>query len=341
LLSPGPSYSSTAALAGYAQDPNKKTPYSYQYNLTVQSELPAQIVAQVAYVGSTSKHLIGYEPFNTAPVASPLYTLPSDVNARRLLPQFGDVYQGANRYRANYNALQVEARKRYRKGLEFQANYTYGRSLDNQSSLGEIKTQDPFNPGPDYSRSSFDLTHIFNLSFVYDLPFGRGRRFETRLPRALDMFVGGWSMQSINRFETGPPLNVTLGGLDEANTGYAGSTAQRPNVVGNPNAGPRTVTQWFNTQAFLTDPPVPGTYGNSRPFTIHTDAIRKSDLSIYKRFITFDQQSLDFRLEAFNLPNTPSFAGPKVNEQAQGSFGTINATSVASRQVQLAVRYTF
>jgi hypothetical protein len=341
LQSPGPSYSSTAALAGYAQVPEKKTPYSQQYNLTVQRELPAQIIAQIAYVGSASKHLIGYEPFNTAPVASPTEASPvlNPVGPRRLLPQYGDIYQGANRYKANYNALQIAARRRYRAGIEFQGNYTYSRSMDNQSSLGEMKTQDPFNPGPDYSRSSFDLTHIFNLSFVCDLPFGRGRAFGTQWPRAMDRVLGGWSIQSINRYETGPPVNVTLGGLDNANTGYVGSTEQRPNVLGDPNAGPRTVAQWFNTQAFSLS--TPGTYGDSRPFTIHSDALHKTDLSIYKRFLTVDQQTLDLRLEAFNLPNTPSFAGPKVNEQAHGSFGTITGVSVNARQLQIALRYSF
>jgi hypothetical protein len=341
LQSPGPSYSSTAVLAGYAQVPEKKTPYSQQYNLTVQRELPAQIIAQIAYVGSTSKHLIGYEPFNTAPVADPNQSDPvlNPVNPRRLLPQYGDIYQGANRYKANYNALQIAARRRYRAGFEFQGNYTYSRSMDNQSSLGEMKTQDPFNPGPDYSRSSFDLTHIFNLSFVYDLPFGRGRYLGTRWPRALDSVIGGWSIQSINRYETGPPVNVTLGGKDIANTGYAGISVQRPNVIGNPNAGPHNISQWFNTQAFST--PAQGTYGDSRPFTIHSDALRKTDLSIYKRFFTVEQQTLDLRLEAFNLPNTPSFASPKVNEQAQGSFGTVTGVSVNARQLQLALRYTF
>lgn len=339
LRSTGPSYSNTAALAGYAQDPGKKTPYSQQYNLTVETELPGRVIAQLAYVGSVNKHQIGYEPFNTAPLPD---SNPADVatlSQRRLLPQFGDVYQGANRYKSNYNALQALSRRRFRQGFEYQANYTYGRSLDNQSSLGEIKTQDPFNPGPDYSRSSFDLTHIFNASASYDLPFGRGRRFGTRWPRALDQFLGGWSIQSINRYETGPPVNVTLGGLDVANTGYAGSTAQRPNVTGDPNAGPRSIAKWFNTSAFTS--PAFGTYGNSHAFIVNSGPLRRTDASIYKRFVLFEHQSFDLRADFFNLPNTPSFGSPKVNFQSAGSFGTITKVAVNARQIQVSGRLTF
>ncbi|MEI9978508.1 MAG: carboxypeptidase-like regulatory domain-containing protein [Edaphobacter sp.] len=332
LENTGPTYTNVLNLSGYAQDPRKKTPYSQQYNLTLERAFPAAIIAQVAYVGSENRHLAGYEPFNTAPVAS-VVPLP------RILPQYGNVYMGANRYISNYNALQLLINKRYRAGLQFQANYTYGRSLDNQSSLAEMKTQDPFNPRQDYSRSSFDLTHIFNLSFVYDLPFGRGRRYGTTWPHLADDVIGGWSIESINRYETGPPVNVTLGGLDIANTGYNGSTEQRPNLSGDPNKGPKSISHWFNTAAFSS--PALGTYGNSGAFVVQSDAIRRTDLSIYKRFYVVEGQSLDFRGEFFNLPNTPSFGSPKVNFESSGSFGTVTKVAVAARQVQLALRYTF
>lgn len=330
LRSTGPSFTSTTVIGGYAQDPNKKTPYSQQFNLTIERSLSGGLIAQAAYVGSVNKHQIGYTYFNTAPVPGP-----GAVQPRRLLPQYGDVAKGANAFPSNYNALQLLVNKRYAKGVQFQANYTYGKAMDEQSSLGEISTQNPYNLAADYSRSSFDITHIFNLSFVYDLPFGRGRELASHMPRIADAIAGGWSIESINRFETGPPLNATIGGVDEANVG---TTVQRPNVSGDPNAGPHNVNQWFNTAAFSL--PAQYTFGNSGAFTLHQDGQRISNVAVYKRLTLFEHQSLDVRGEAFNVANTPSFGSPSTNQQSS-SFGKVTAVSVAARQLQFAVRYSF
>jgi hypothetical protein len=292
--------------------------------------LAKDLIAQVAYVGSVNKHQIGYTYFNTAQTPGP-----GAVQARRLLPQYGDVVKGSNTFPSNYNALQLLLMKRYANGFQFQANYTYGKSLDEQSSLGEIRTQNPFNLAADYSRSSFDITHIFNLSFVYDLPLGNGRRYGANLSKAAEAVIGGWSLESINRFETGPPLNPTIGGVDQANIG---TTVQRPNVIGDPNAGPHTVDRWFNTAAFSL--PAQYSFGNSGAFTIHQDGQRISNVALYKRIRLVERHFLDIRGEAFNIANTPSFGAANTNQQSS-SFGKVTAVSVPSRQLQFALRYSF
>jgi hypothetical protein len=307
----GPSYTDTTAVGGYAQVPTNRTPYSYQYNLFVERELPYGVTAEIGYVGSQNKKQIGYVYFNTAPIPGP-----GAVQPRRLLPAYGDVERGSNDFSSNYNALQFQAKKRYRSGLEFTADYTYGRSLDYQSSLAEIKTQNPFNLQADYSRSSFDLTHIFNISYVYDLPYGRGRRFGSNIPRVIDEALGGWAVEGVTLLETGPPDNPTLG-QDRANVG---TSVQRPNLIGPPNNGPKTHNKWFNTSSFVL--PAQYTFGDAGAFIIQAPGIRSYDLALYKAFPTVKEQKLDFRAEAFNLPNVTNLSDPNTS-LASSSFGTI------------------
>jgi hypothetical protein len=325
----GPSYTDTSAIGGYAQVPTNRTPYSYQYNLFVQRDIAYGITTEIGYVGSQNRKQIGYVYFNTAPVPGP-----GSVQPRRLLPAYGDVLKGANDFSSNYNALQIQAKKRYHDGLDFTANYTYSRSLDYQSSLAEFKTQNPFNMRADYSRSSFDLTHVFDVSYVYDLPFGRGRKYAGDLPRFTDAFLGGWSLEGITRLETGPPDNATSG-QDRANVG---TSVQRPDLVGRPNDGPKTIHQWFNTSAFVL--PAQYTFGSAGAYIVQAPGLKSWDLAIYKSFSIVEHQVLDFRAEAFDFPNLTNFSDPNTG-LASTSFGTITSTRIANRQLQLSLRYSF
>jgi hypothetical protein len=329
LENPGPSYANTAAIGGYAQNPNNLNPYSEQWNLFLQRELPAGIQVQAGYVGMESHRLIGYDYFNTAVTPGP-----GAVQPRRLLPAYGDLEQGDNMFNANYNALQLQALKRYANGIEFNINYTWGHALDGQSSLAEIKTQNPFDRAADYSSSSFDVRQVFQAAFVYDVPYGRGRKFGAHIARPLDWIAGGWSLEGNLRFQTGAPINVVLG-LDQANVG---TSIQRPNVIGNPNNGPQTPQEWFNTSAFVL--PAPFTYGDSGAFTVRADGRRTADVSVHKLFAIREHHTLDLRGEFFNLPNNVSFGNPNATFTSK-SFGTITSTGTNARQIQMALRYAF
>ena len=221
----GPSFSNTAAIGGWPQNPNNRTPYSNQWNLTIQQQLLNDLSLEVGYIGSSNRKQVGYTAINSARPG------PGAIQPRRLLPDFGDLDGGSNRFGSNYNALQTKLTKRFSTGLLFNVNYTWGRSMDDQSSLAEWKTQDPYNLRADYSRSSIDLRHVFNAAYVYDLPFGRGRQFGKGWNSALDWVAGGWSMDGYVRIQTGRAYNVTLG-QDRANVGR---TYQRPDVASNPN----------------------------------------------------------------------------------------------------------
>ncbi|MEY3283318.1 MAG: hypothetical protein RIR86_1331 [Acidobacteriota bacterium] len=325
----GPSFSNTAAIGGWPQNPENRSPYSMQWNFFIQRELMNDLSLDIGYVGSGSRKQVGYSPFNNAITPGP-----GPINPRRLLPQFGDLDGGSNAYNASYNSLQVTLQKRYSNGILINTNYTWQKSLDGQSSLAEVKVQNPFNRRLDYSRSSWDINHVFNFSYVFELPFGRGRKYGSSWSKAADIFLGGWALQGINRFESGPPINV-LSGRDIANTGRSN---QRPNLVGDPNAGPKTPDEWFNTKAFAL--PAQFTFGNAGAFITNADGIVTIDVALEKKFQVTESNTLEFKTEFFNIPNVVNFGDP-VGAMNNANFGKITSQRTPPRQIQFSLRYRF
>lgn len=325
----GPPFSSTAAIGGWPQQPTNRSPYSMQWNFTIQRQVMDDMTLDVGYVGSSSKKQIGYSPFNNA-----LRPGPGDVQPRRLLPSFGDLDGGSNQYNGTYNALQVKLLKRFSRGLQFNMNYTWQKALDGQSSLAEVKVQDPFNRHLDYSRSSWDTRQVFNFAYVYELPFGRGRQFGGDISAAADAILGGWSLEGITRLETGPPINIRLG-RDIANTGRS---RQRPNLVGNPNNGAKTPEAWANAGAFaVTDQ---YTFGSAGAYITEADGIVSFDIAIQKEFQVSERHAIEFRTEFFNVPNHANMGLPQ-ELMNRGNFNQITGQSTNPRQIQLGLRWRF
>ncbi len=329
IVDSGPSFSNTAAIGGWPQNPENRTPYSQQWNFTIQRQILDDLSFEIAYVGNANKKQVGYTAIN-----SPLTPGPGLVQPRRLLPNFGDLDGGANRFGSNYNALQTSLKKRFARGLQFNANYTWAKVLDDQSSLAEWKTQDPFNMRADYSRASIDLKHVFSLSYVYDLPFGRGRQVGGGWSRTTDLLLGGWTVDGLLRAQTGRPYNVVTGS-DRANVGR---TYQRPDVLRNPNNGPKTPDRWFDTTAFTL--PAPFTYGNSGAFLVDGEGRLYVDVSLGKRFYFRERQYVELRGEFYNMPNVVKMGAPATTFSASGSFGSVTSATDA-RQIQFALRYSF
>lgn len=329
----GPSYSSTAAIGGWPQDPTNRSPYSIQWNFFIQRELIDQLSLNVGYVGSSSKKQIGYTAINT-----PLTPGPGAIQPRRFMPDFGNVDGGANRFSGEYNALQVELNKRFGRGFGFRMNYTWSKAMDEQSSLAEWKTQDPFNIRNDWSRSSWDLQHVFQVAYQWDLPFGRGRRWGGNWNAAANALLGGWAIEGFTRLNTGPPVNVRSG-RDIANVGRS---YQRPDVTCDPNTGPKSAEEWYRVSCF--EFPQQYTYGNAGAFIVEAQGINAWDVSVAKEFSVAEGHRLVLRGEFFNAFNTTHFRKPGnriYDTLASGSVGKIFSLQVAPRQIQFALRYEF
>ncbi|MDP3001232.1 MAG: TonB-dependent receptor, partial [Bryobacterales bacterium] len=329
----GPSFASTQAVGGWPQDPNNRSPYSQQWNFFVQQQLMADMAIDVGYVGSATRKQVGYHGWNNA-----LKPGPGPVDPRRLLAASGftgNMDGGSNHFNSEYNAFQVKLTKRFSKGLQLLSNYTWGKGMDDQSSLAEGKYQDFLNARADWSRTSYDIKHAFKLGYVYDVPFGRGRAFGGDWTRFVDGVLGGWALEGIVQWQTGTSSNARTG-VDRANVG---KTQERPNALRNPNlpASQRTVDRWFDTSAFVM--PEPFTFGNAGAYTIADDGRQVFDLSIAKKFRLIEGHTLEVRSEYFNFPNHPNFGGANT-VLPQAAFGVVSSAT-AARQIQFALRYTF
>ncbi len=333
---PGPGFGSTQAIGGWPQNPDNRSPYSTQYNFFVQHQLMDDMTVDVGYVGSANRKQIGYHGWNNA-----VRPGPGPVDPRRLLAGagfVGNMSGGSNKFNSEYNAFQAKVTKRFSRGLQLLGNYTWGKCMDDQSSLAEGKFQDFLNARADWSRCSYDITHAFKLGYVYDLPWGRGRMFGGSWNRFTDAILGGWAIEGIVQLQSGTASNVRTG-VDRANVG---STNERPNVLRNPNlpSSQRTVDRWFDTSAFVM--PDLYTFGNAGAYIVHDDGRRIWDISIAKKFRFLESQSVELRGEFFNFPNLVNFTAPGSGGYVLGTptFGVITGTT-AARQVQVALRYAF
>ncbi|MDQ1472121.1 MAG: hypothetical protein QOJ99_3601 [Bryobacterales bacterium] len=329
VTDPGPSFSNTAAIGGWPQNPNNRTPYSEQWNVTVQRQLMEDMTLDIGYVGNVNKKQVGYDPINAAVTPGP-----GDIQPRRLMPEYGDLDGGDNKYNSMYNSLRVNLVKRFSHGLQLNGNYTWGRAMTNSSSLAEAAVQNPYNLKGEWARASIDLRHIFQVAYVYELPFGRSKKFGSGWNPVVNTILGGWSAEGITRAQTGAPLNPRIN-QDRANVGR---TYQRPDATGiDPNSGPKTVDQWFNTSAFAL--PARYTYGSSGAYVINAPGRYNWDLALQKDFRFLERHLFQFRAESYNLPNSVSPGNPNTTQDGN-TFGRITSAT-AARQMQFSLRYQF
>ena len=325
----GPSFQNTAAIGGWPQNPNNRTPYSEQWNLTVQRQLMSDMTLDIGYVGNANKRQVGYDPINSAITPGP-----GAIQPRRLLPAYGDLDGGNNKFSSMYNSMRINLVKRFNRGLQLNGNYTWGHSMTNSSSLAEATVQNPYNLHQEWGPSSIDLRQIFQLAFVYELPFGRGKRFGAGWNPVVNTILGGWSSEGIVRAQTGAPLNPRVN-QDRANVGR---TYQRPNATGiDPGSGPKTYSQWFNVNAFVLQPQY--TYGTAGGFTIRAPGRYNWDLGLNKDFHLMERANLQFRAETFNIANSVSPGNPNVALDGNG-FGQVTSAT-AARRIQFALRLQF
>ena len=293
------------------------------WNFGIQKQVSKKMVLDIEYVGNKGTHLAGTDAFNVPEPGA------GGIQARRPYPRFANFSYFSNDISSTYHALQGKFEKRLSGGLWFLTSYTFAKSLWSLSTPaagGRYR----FEKGP----SEFQVPHTFSSSFGYELPFGRGKHFASGSNRLANAVIGGWQMQGIFIFRSGVPYTVTLS-RDVANTGVGG---QRPNRIANGTSSNPTLAQWFDPTAFVAAPNF--TYGNSGLRILSPDILRTVDFSVFKAFQINEHSKLQFRLEAFNLPNTPSFAAPNAVLDTN-NVGRITSTATSPRQLQIALKYTF
>jgi hypothetical protein len=331
----------------YSLDPHLVTPYTQQWHLGLEYELPADTVLEVSYGGSRGLKLFAFYNANQAvpdanasdqtaprrpahdqaPGATGLCTLAEPQNCNPALDAAIDTLR--SNAQSNYDSLQVRLEKRYSHGLQFQASYTFAHALDNASSasLGSVNNgdfQDQRYPNQNYGNADFDVRHRFVFSYVYDLPFGRGRWFAKDASGFVNQVLGNWQMSGVFSHATGNYYTATdIVSVSNSDCGgTVGYYCSRPAIIGNPNAKPCVPGTLFNTCAFADDVTNPGiipqgTFGSPSRNVIEGPGYTTWDTSFVKQFPISENKRFEFRAELFNVLNHVNYLF--------GQFGAISA----------------
>ena len=314
----------------FSVSPKLRTPYTQQWHLGFQYQFPGQSVVELSYAGSHGSNLYNYYNGNQA-VPDPTFcnTFPNTpgncpTDARRparicdtsvFPPDCNPVFDTSiNQLRSdgfsNYNSLQARWEKNFSHGLQFEASYTYAHALDDASSanLGSLNNgdfRDQRFPFLEYGNSDFDVRHRFVMSYIYQLPFGRGKRFGAGASGVVNQLIGDWQVAGIVTAQTGNWFTITDAATNVSTSdggGGVGAFQVRPNVEGNPNGKPCIPGTLFNTCAFV-DNTIPFTFGNAGRNIVRGPGLQNWDFSIFKVFPVREEMHFEFRTELFNLWN--------------------------------------
>ncbi|MFN7923874.1 MAG: TonB-dependent receptor [Bryobacteraceae bacterium] len=353
-----------------------KPGYMSSWTFNIQRELPGHFLLDLGYIGQKGTALpSGLENLNQVDFKylSLGNTLNADINsaaaraagvglpysgfagsvsqALRPYPQFSDI---RNLYEpigwSTYNAMQMRLQRRYSAGITFLAAYTLSKSLvsgGGYTGLGDdaagSRPLDTANRRIEKRIAGFDTPHNLVLSWGYELPFGKGKRFLSN-GKAMNFIAGGWQVNAIQRYVSGTPIGVGGGGVIPLSNG-----GNRPNVVLGTQA--RTSVsrgdfdpardRYLDINAF--SQPAPFTLGNAPPVlpNVRAFSLYNEDFSVLKDFRMYEAHRMQFRAEFFNIFNRVVFGGPAANINAPATFGRIGGQGNSPRNIQLGLKYIF
>jgi hypothetical protein len=342
---------------------NTPTPYTIQMNLDVQQTLPFDTTFDIAYVGNRGRKQqqsreggIDFDQIPTSALA-----LGSQLNNSVTNPYFGSITTGAlaaqttsagqllrkySQYTSvlplflaggndQYDGLQLRLTKRMASGLQFSGSYVWAKNFDNSTNH-----QNSFDPMADYAVSSQDIHQRFIVSYLYQLPFGRGKHFGGSMNRLEDLAVGGWQVNGITTIQTGTPLQVSASNSLSSfgfQTLYANTNSQNPRISGDIH---QRLSKYFNTADF--SQPAPFTLGNGPAYynTLRAPGLDSTDLSLFKEFAAFESLKVQFRTEMFNAFNHVQFGSPDTGV-TDAAFGQITSQANSPRQLQFGLKLLF
>ncbi|MEP6644114.1 MAG: carboxypeptidase-like regulatory domain-containing protein [Acidobacteriaceae bacterium] len=364
-----------------SQNLNFKQGMVQQFNLNIEHQLPGNLVLTVGYAGSRSSHILIYglnenvgSPSacdSTSPNFDPNYKLGCAPGGGAFAPPYGPFTTVANISdigRARYDSLQIKGEtKSVRHGLYALLGYTWSRTFDSGfpdnagTPPGATIWPLPGSTKSDWSLSQINLNNQFTASVLYDLPFGRGKRYGSEWKGPVSAALGNWQLNIIERVTSGFPLFVvTSNNASGVNFQWNGSSLNRPNQVGDPNKGGtvaanpgciapsrvHTLTNWFNPCAFV-DPPA-GQLGTAARAPVSGPRFVNTDFSLIKDFpLSFREGTyLQFRSEFFNIFNHAQFGllggGSGMQDvNSPSSFGVVNETVHDPRVIQFAFKLIF
>ncbi|MEW6130179.1 MAG: TonB-dependent receptor [Acidobacteriota bacterium] len=334
---------------------DKATPYIQNWQLSLQRELTKNMLIDIAYVGNHAikqvllADLNQARPLTTAELALPAAQRPT-LDQRRPIQGFRSISAVLPAAFSNYQALQIKFERRFSQGLYLLNSFTWSKAIDNVSQVLEEpngndgRPQNLYNLAADRGLSAYDQPFNNTTSFVWELPFGKGRAFGRELSPWLDGVIGGWAVTGINTMLSGQTINLRYqpSPVTANLPSFLGGIALRPNVSGEVLApsGQRTIDNYFN-KANITLPTVDQPFGTAGRNIVRSQAFFQFDFGLQKNFrLPISEVSrLEFRMETFNLLNKTNF-GAANPDRSSSAFGTIRSTFPA-RQIQFALKLAF
>jgi hypothetical protein len=309
-----------------------------QWNFAIQQELTRALSLTLAYVGSGTSYLMdGYNWNGSDP--GPVAT----ETQRRPIPRWNTITFQTPYGHSTYHGLDVQLEKRYSAGLSFSSAYTWSHSLDNiaeqfGSGGGGLQSSKSFASAK--GNANFDLRHRFVTAALWEMPFGKGRRWMNH-GGLLNHVFGGWQLSGVTSLQTGHNFSITV---PNARTllGATALTDWWPDRIANPRLDVRTADRWFDTSAFAIARNLDGTYrfGNAGRGILNGDGLFNLDAGLMKNFRVTERFGLQFRWETFNVTNTPTLADPNAS-LGNPDFGKSRSTVSTPRQLQFALRLSF
>jgi hypothetical protein len=314
---------------------NFRQDMAQMWNFSIQRQVTGSLMAEAAYVATKGDHIYRNRNINV-PLPGP-GSLAERRPYYQIAPTISVINQRNGDGSSNYQSAQFKVVQRYSVGLTMLASYTLSKSIDNYTQI-LFPLEDKLNRGVSAGKA-VDIPQIFVISYSYELPFGRGKRFFPSVSRAANAVLGGWSVNGITSFRRGSPLWINVG-TSRLNTG----TTNRADITcSGAVAMPKLVERWFDTSCFAD--PAPFQFGNSGIGHMRGPGLNNWDFSVFKKVDIAESRYVEFRAEFFNLFNQAHFSNPGVsntgNVLGTTSFGRISSTSLPPREVQLGLKFAF
>lgn len=347
---PGGTSTNLLPLTVTTQSKAFKNPEAYNWNFTVQRELPWKSVISVAYVGRRGLHQQREADINQPTVATVLANPGVALDALRPYKGYNSIRESDNVASSRYNSLQINFTRRFSDGLALGVAYTLSKSSDDGSNQRDI-IPNTYNAHNLWGPSEFDDRHILILNYLYELPFFKGQS------TLAGKILGGWQLSGIAQFQTGLPCGVGVGndyaGVGQDGSFGCGNAGQFWVINGNPTIvglmahnGNNDPNQWFATtnpdgSKIFTQPPA-GTFNlqNGVRGSIYQPGFDNWNMGLFKKFKVNERFNLQFRTEAYDVFNHPNWSGPGLNPTS-GNFGKVTGKTNDVRNLQVSLRLQF
>jgi hypothetical protein len=356
---PGSALPAGTKISPSGSQPDLYTPTVITWTFKVEQQIAPNTSLGLGYVGSHGYHeLLSLDANEPMPTICPAAPCPANLASGTVYypsgaplanPSLANTTTWFSEGLSSYNALQVDANRRFANGFQLRGVYTWSNSLDDGTALNSSVGANapgfvmfPGNPKLDWGPSTSDARHIAVVNSSYELPFGSGKKVLANQHGLSQKLISGWTVSGVETMQSGLPFTPQLG-FNPTNNGDSRNPIRPswnpafsgPIVLGGPN-------QYFNPNAFILPPT--GTYGNVGRDILYGPGLATTDLSLAKNTSISEKLRLQFRAEFFNVFNRANFGSPNAvvfgsaSATPSPTAGVITSTSTTSRQIQFGLK---